>query len=95
MKHQLPAFSSEKELADWIGDHDTSEYMDDLEEVTEDIKVRRTETAEESIDVLLNSKDLEAIKQVANDKGVPYQTLIQTWVIEKLRQEATDSGQQR
>jgi predicted DNA binding CopG/RHH family protein len=93
MKSELPKFSSNEELADWIDNHDISEYMDDLEEVTEDLKVRRTKDAEETIGVILNSKDLEAIKQVANDKGVPYQTLIQTWVIEKLHQEAPDSHQ--
>jgi len=33
---------------------------------------------------------LEAIKKVAEHKGIPYQTLIQMWLVEKLRQEAPD-----
>jgi len=37
MKRQLPKFSSEKEFIDWIDTHDTSEYMDSWEEVTEEI----------------------------------------------------------
>ena len=89
MKRQLPKFSSEKELIDWIDTHDTSEYMDSLEVVTEEIKVQRT--PRESVGLDLNPKDLEAIKRVAKTKGIPYKTLIQNWLTEKLRQEAPDS----
>ncbi len=33
---------------------------------------------------------LEAIQTVAERKGVPYQLLVQTWLLEKLTQEAPD-----
>jgi predicted DNA binding CopG/RHH family protein len=33
---------------------------------------------------------LEAIKAAAERKGIPYQTLVQMWLAEKLRQEAPD-----
>lgn len=90
MKNELPKFSSEKELADWIGNHDTSEYMDDLEAVADEIPVRRTPLVNETLGLLLNPKELDAIKRVAERKGVPYRTLIQTWLIEKLQQEGPD-----
>jgi predicted DNA binding CopG/RHH family protein len=90
MKNELPKFSSEKELAEWIGGHDTSEYMDDLEAVAEEIPVRRTPLVNETLGLLLNPTELAAIKRIAERKGVPYRTLIQTWLIEKLQQEGPD-----
>ena len=89
MKRELPTFSSDEELAEWIETHDLSEYMDSLEVVTEEIKVQRT--PRESVGLDLNPKDLDAIKRVAKTKGIPYKTLIQNWLTEKLRQEAPDS----
>ncbi len=83
-------FSSEKELAEWIGSHDTSAYIDDLEVVAEEIPIRRTPLVNETLGLLLNPNELDAIKRVAERKGVPYRTLIQTWLIEKLQQEGAD-----
>ena len=91
MKRQLPKFSSEKELIDWIDTHDTSEYMDSLEVVTEEIKVQRTAREKQWVGLNLNPKYLDAIKRVAKTRGIPYKTLIQNWLIEKLGQEAPDS----
>ena len=91
MKCELPQFSSEKEFIDWIDTHDTSEYMDSWEEVTEEIKVQRTSRKKQSVGLDLNPRDLDAIKQVAKTRGIPYKTLIQNWLIEKLGQEAPDS----
>jgi predicted DNA binding CopG/RHH family protein len=90
MKNELPKFSSEKELAEWIDSHDTSKYMDDLEVVAEEIPIRRTPLVNETLGLLLNPNELDAIKRVAERKGVPYRTLIQTWLIEKLQQEGPD-----
>ena len=88
MKRKLPKFSSDEELAQWIETHDLSDYMDSLELVTEEIKVQRTRREKQSIGVDLNPGDLDEIKRVAKTKGIPYQTLIKNWLIEKLRQEA-------
>jgi len=90
MKNELPKFSSEKELAEWIGSHDTSEYMDDLEVVAEEIPIRRTPLVNETLGLLLDPNELDAIKRLAERKGVSYRTLIQTWLIEKLHQEGPD-----
>jgi predicted DNA binding CopG/RHH family protein len=90
MKNEFPRFSSEKELAQWIDSHDTSEYMDDLEVVAKEIPISRTPLVNETLGLLLNPNELDAIKRVAERKGVPYRTLIQTWLIEKLQQEGAD-----
>ena len=90
MKKELPKFSSEKELAEWIDSHDTSAYIDDLEVVAEEIPIRRTPLVNETLGLLLNPNELDAIKRVAERKGISYRTLIQTWLIEKLQQEGAD-----
>ena len=71
MKRQLPKFSSEKEFIDWIDTHDTSEYMDSWEEVTEEIKVQRTSRKKQSVGLDLNPRDLDAIKQVRSASPQP------------------------
>lgn len=90
MKRELPKFSKEKEAAEWFSQHDTAEYMDELEEVQENIPVRRTRLSKKPLGLRLRPDYLEAIKRVADRKGIPYQTLIQMWLVEKLRQEAPD-----
>ena len=85
---KIPKFSDEKKAADWFAAHDTADYMDDLENVREKIPIRRTRFAEKSVGLRLRTDQLEAIKKVAKRKGVPYETLIRSWLAEKLRQEA-------
>ncbi|HYT50284.1 MAG TPA: CopG family antitoxin [Pyrinomonadaceae bacterium] len=91
MKRELPKFSSDEELAEWIETHDLSDYLDSLEVVTEEIKVQRTPREKQWVGLNLNPKYLDAIKRVAKTRGIPYKTLIQNWLIEKLGQEAPDS----
>lgn len=87
---KLPVFASEEEAAEWFATHDTARYMDDLEEVAEKIPVRRTRRPKKPVGLRLRVDYLEAIKQAAERKGIPYQTLIQMWLVEKLRKEAPD-----
>ena len=87
---KLPIFANEKQAAKWFATHDTAPYMDELEAVTEKIKVQRTHPKKESVDLRLRSDHVAAIKQTARRKHVPYQALIEKWLAEKLRQESPD-----
>lgn len=87
---KIPTFATEREAAEWFATHNTAPYMDELEEVTEKIHVIRSRPTKKSIGLRLRSDYLTAIKQVAERKGIPYQTLIQMWLVERLRQEAPD-----
>jgi predicted DNA binding CopG/RHH family protein len=91
---ELPTFSTEQEAADWFATHSTAPYMHELEEVQEPITVIRTRPAKKPVGLRLRSDYLLAIKQVAERKGIPYQTLIQMWLVERLRQEAPELLQQ-
>jgi len=92
---KLPTFVNDQEAAEWFATHDTTPYMNELEEeVTEKIRVIRSRPLKKPVGLRLRSDYLEAIKRVAERKGIPYQTLIQMWLVEKLWQEAPELLQQ-
>jgi predicted DNA binding CopG/RHH family protein len=87
---KLPKFKSDKQAANWFDTHDTAPVMDDLQKVRESLPVRRTRPTKKPVGLRLRTDYLKAIKQTAERKGIPYQSLIQMWLVEKLRQEAPD-----
>ena len=89
-KNKLPEFKDEDELAAWVESHDTSEYMDDLEELGDDFSVIRTRFSTKPLDVRMRTEHLEAIEELAQRRGLPYQVLVQRWLLERLSQEAPD-----
>lgn len=86
----MPPFADERQAAEWFATHDTEPYMDEMEEVQELIPIVRSRPAKKPIGLRIRSDYLEAVKRVAERKGIPYQTLIQMWLVEKLRQEAPE-----
>jgi predicted DNA binding CopG/RHH family protein len=89
-KKNIPEFKTEEELAAWVESHDTSEYIDEMDEVTDEIEVVRTRFSTKPLDVRLRTEYLEAIEELAVRRGLPYQALVQRWLLEKLVQEAPD-----
>jgi predicted DNA binding CopG/RHH family protein len=89
-KTELPEFKDEEELAAWVETHDTSDYMDEFEEVDDDFEVVRTRFSTKPLDVRIRTEYLEAIEELAVRRGLPYQALVQRWLLEKLNQEAPD-----
>jgi hypothetical protein len=87
---KLPKFDSEEALATWVEQHDTAPYMDDMEESEEHFEVIRTFFVTRPLDVRWRADYLDAIQTLAERKGVPYHHLIQSWLLEKLKQEAPD-----
>lgn len=89
---RIPEFKSDEEAAAWFETHDTAPHMDRLEQVHEPIQTVRTQQrpSRKPVGMRLRVDYLEAIKKVAEQKGIPYQTLMQMWLVERLRQEAPD-----
>jgi predicted DNA binding CopG/RHH family protein len=87
---KIPEFETDEEMAAWFDSHDTADFMDDMEETAEKFDVIRTNFVTRLIDVRLRSDYFEAIQAVAERKGMPYQMLVQRWLLEKLSQEAPD-----
>jgi len=89
-KKQLPEFKDEQDLAKWVESHDLSEFMDEMIETPEEIEVVRTRFRTKPLEVRLRTEYLEAIEELAVRRGLPYQTLVQRWLLERLIQEAPD-----
>ncbi len=87
---KLPKFKDDSEAAAWFDSHDTSAYMEGMEQVVERMPVMRTRFPVRPMDVRVRTDFLEAIQTVAERQGIPYQTLVQRWLLEKLSQEAPD-----
>jgi predicted DNA binding CopG/RHH family protein len=87
---KLSKFESDEALITWFEENDTAPYMDDMEESDEEFKVIRTIFVTKPLDVRWRADYLTAIQTLAERKGVPYHRLIQSWLLEKLRQEAPD-----
>jgi predicted DNA binding CopG/RHH family protein len=87
---KLPTFQSDEELIDWFDNSDTFPYMDEMELADEEFSVILTEFPTRPVALRLRSDLLVAIETLAERRGVPYQRLMQTWLLDMLRQEAPD-----
>jgi predicted DNA binding CopG/RHH family protein len=89
-KNDLSQFDDENELAAWVESHDTSDFMNEWDEVKDEFDVVRTRFSTKPLDVRMRTEYLEAIEELAVRRGMPYQALVQRWLLEKLNQEAPD-----
>ena len=78
-KSKLPKTDPIQELAEFWDTHDLTEFEDELEEVTEPVFVRGA-----AIKVPLESREVEAVEQMAQVKGVSREELVRAWVLQKL-----------
>lgn len=75
----LPQTDSIQELTQFWDTHDATDFENDLEEVTEPVFERRTVIALD-----LESTEAEAVKRMAESKGVADAELIRGWCVRKL-----------
>ena len=76
----LPHTNSIEELAQFWDTHDLTEFEDALEEVVESVFERET-----AVTIRLLPEEAQAVKKLAELRGVPDTDLIQQWVREKLQ----------
>lgn len=69
-----------QELAAFWDTHDVTEFEDHLDEVSGTVFERQAEW----VAVPLQPTEIEAVKRIADSKGIGYDALIREWVIEKL-----------
>lgn len=75
----LPHTDSIQELAQFWDAHDMTDFEDELEEVTEAVFERRN-----VISLNLEASEAEAVKKLAEAKGIADDELIRDWVREKI-----------
>ena len=87
---KLPNLTTDKEVTTWFDTHDTPDYIDEMEMADEIFPVIRTEFTTHPLDLRLRTDFLDAIETLAEQRGIPYQLLIQRWLREKLVQKAPE-----
>jgi len=85
----IPKFKNEDEEREFWANHDLSDYFDYFRPVELDLSKLKPST--ESISLRLPSFLLERIKQLANSKDVPYQSLIKIFLADRVNKELKSS----
>ena len=77
---KLPQTDSIEELAKFWDTHDLTDFEDELEAVDEPIFDRKP-----GVKVLLGAKEIEAVNELAESRGVDSSELIREWILEKIQ----------
>ena len=78
---KIPHTDSLEALAKFWDTHDLTDFEGELEEVRESIFERRPE---KTVTIQLPVEEVEAVKRLAQSRGVQPAILIREWVLEKL-----------
>ena len=82
----IPKFKTEAEERKFWETHDSTEYLDWTK--AEKVRLPNLKPSSTSISLRLPNGLLERIKIAANKRDVPYQSLIKTWLAEKVKPSA-------
>lgn len=86
----IPDFKTEDEERKFWASHDSTEYVDWSK--AERVILPNLKPSTESISLRLPSHLLARIKEMANKKDVPYQSLMKVFLSEKVDQELKSSN---
>ena len=86
-KEPIPQFASREEEANFWDTHDLADYWDEFKPV----KVRFAKNLTAGLTLRLDHETMAKLKEVARQKGMPLTNLVSIWVLERLRQEESQS----
>ena len=81
----IPKFKNEDEERDFWAAHDTTDYFDTSQPIKLDLSELRPST--KSVTVRLPESLLEALKNLAHKRDVPYQSLMKIFLAERVKKE--------
>ena len=82
---QIPSFNNADEEAKFWGEHDSAEYIDWSQ--ASEVVFPNLKSSTESISLRLPSPLLARIKELANEKDVPYQSLMKVYLSDQVKRE--------
>ncbi|MGI8689888.1 MAG: CopG family antitoxin [Thermomicrobiales bacterium] len=100
--HSIPVFTTEEEAQEFWTTHDSTDYWDQMENVTATpplqlatgpgragsrARKRPPEGRMDLVSLRFPSAMIEAVKEIAAERHLPYQTLMRSWIGERLAQE--------
>lgn len=83
----IPAFETVEEAAKFWDSHDSTEFEDEFEDVTDVRFVIRRAGPKKAITVRLGQETLDALTKRAQEQGIGLSTLARLWIIERLREQ--------
>ena len=86
-KQRIPKFRTEDDEFDFWSSHDSVDFFNETEEVQDKLEMTKRRRPKQRITMLLDAGLKAKLKKIAAEKGIPYQTLIQMWLREKVNQE--------
>ena len=84
---KIPEFKSQDEELEFWSKHSALEFIDEGEEVKIDASIARAKRQTQQISLRVSSRLLKGVRHRAEALGVPYQTLMQIWLAERLEAE--------
>jgi predicted DNA binding CopG/RHH family protein len=93
MKDRLPAFASEEEERDFWADHDSTEYVDWSR--AERVILPNLKPSTRTISLRLPEHMLDEIRMLANKRDVPYQSLLKSFLADRLDAELRGTAQRK
>lgn len=78
-KPKLPNTDSVQELAKFWDSNDLTDFEEQLEEATEPVFMRR-----KAIKVPLKTREVKAVEQMAEARGISREELIRDWVLQRI-----------
>lgn len=87
----IPQFQTEAEEREFWASHDTTEYLDWSK--ARPAVFPNLHPSTETISLRLPAPLLADLKTLANERDVPYQSLLKVFLAEQVRQEQTAAGQ--
>lgn len=83
---QLPKFKNEDEERDFRAKHDFIDYFD-VDKVIVNPPFPNLKPSTQTVSIRLTQSLLDALKELANKKDVPYQSLMKIYLSEKVEEE--------
>src|SRR6266581_524679 len=85
---RIPHFKTVKEAAEFWDTHDSTEFEDEFEDVTDVRFVVTRAQPKKAITVRLGQDTVDALTKQAHEQGVGLSTLARMWILEHLQTEA-------
>ena len=84
-KKTLPEFRTEEEERKFLETHDFTDYLESFQPVNLDLSELRPST--KSVTIRLPESLLSALKKLAHEKDIPYQSLMKIFLAERVKKE--------
>src|SRR4030067_358359 len=86
MAKKIPTFKTDKEEAEFWDTHSAVDFLDEPVELSNRLmKEIYRKSKKTKISLRVNPEHINLTKILARSKGIPYQTLVQMWIVEGLK----------